>query len=57
MHAGGLWLPESPMWLVLRERYSDALTNLKRVRGAGDEDAVNELQHMRSQPMVHHCDT
>ena len=42
-----LFVPESPAWLVLRDRMKQALKALKRLRGS-DYPHSNELEHLRT---------
>lgn len=45
MLVGSLWMPESPRWLALMNRYDECLAVLKKVHG--DEDSANNSFYAR----------
>jgi MFS family permease len=46
MMLGIPWLPESPRWLVERERYDEAQTVLKRLRSGNTEERLINLEFL-----------
>jgi hypothetical protein len=53
MLAGSPWMPESPRWLALTDRYEDCLAVLKRIHGNDQDDSdsfyAREFHQVRAQ--------
>jgi hypothetical protein len=53
MLAGSPWMPESPRWLALANRYDDCLAVLKRIHGNDEDESdsffAREFHQIRAQ--------
>jgi hypothetical protein len=51
MLIGSIWMPESPRWLVAKDRYEEALVTLKRMHGGGGDETfyLREYNQIKAQ--------
>ena len=54
MLAGSYWMPESPRWLALADRYEDALTVLQQVHSNGRDDTFYQLEFQQIKAQIQH---